>query len=63
MKNYPDINWSEQCKYCSKGINTTYCYRNQSVIETLQKMSNYRGTLDFECEFFALDKSKMQNEN
>ena len=63
MKNYPDINWFYQCKYCTKGVNTTYCFRNQSVIDTLQKLSNYRGSLDFECEFFALDNSKMQNEN
>lgn len=63
MINYPDINWQEQCKFCSKGINTTYCFKNQSLIEQLQKLSNYRGTIDFECEYFALDKTKTNNEN
>ena len=58
-----NINWQEQCKYCSRGLNTTYCDKNQIFMQKLQSINdknNYRGNLEFICEFFVLDKIKIE---
>ena len=70
MKNYPDIYWNEQCKYCKryheKSANTEFgrsinedCQRNQAFMQKLKGMYNeYLGTLDFKCDYFILDEDK-----
>lgn len=63
MINNPNIYWQEQCKFCSQGLNTTYCDRNQAFMQKLQAINDksfYKGNLEFVCEFFVLDKSKIE---
>ena len=62
MIDNPEINWTEQCKFCRKAINTTYCDRNQAYMQRLQTMGKeFHGITSFECEFFSPDK-KLLNE-
>lgn len=63
MIDYPEIDWQEQCRFCSRGLNTTYCDRNQAFMQKLQTVNDknfYKGNLEFICEFFALDKTKIE---
>lgn len=63
MADYQEIDWQEQCKFCSRGLNTTYCDRNQTFMQKLHAMNDknfYKGKLEFICEFFALDKTKIE---
>ena len=60
MINYPEIIWTEQCLFCLKALNTTYCSMNQGFIEKLKKMKQeYRGDIEFECEYFSPDNKKL----
>jgi hypothetical protein len=65
MFGYDNIDWTTQCEYCLKAINTTHCAKNDSFIKKLIDMKNeYRGNVSFECEFFVIDKLKLkENEN
>lgn len=63
MIDYPEIDWQKQCKYCMRSLNTTYCDRNQAFMQKLQTVNDknlYKGELNFDCEFFALDKTKIE---
>ena len=63
MIDYPEIDWQEQCKFCSRGLNTTYCDRNQAFMQKLQSINKkdfYRGNLEFVCDYFVLDKVKIE---
>ncbi len=42
-----EINWKEQCKYCTKGFNTTYCDRYKSIIKN--------SSIEWECPYFIFD--------
>lgn len=53
MIDYPEIDWKEQCLFCLKGLNTTYCTVNQDAIEALKKVTEKcRGTIEFTCDYF-----------
>ena len=63
MINNPNIYWPEQCKFCLRALNTTYCDRNQTFMQKLQTVNDknfYKGNLEFICKFFALDKAKIE---
>lgn len=52
------IYWPEQCKYCLKALNTTYCGKNQAFMKKLNSMyREYIGTVEFKCDYFSLDKA------
>ena len=60
MINYPDIMWIDQCDVCLRALNTSHCIENQGFMKLLQdKFLDYRGTLEFECEFFSPDLVKL----
>lgn len=58
MIDYPEIDWTNQCEVCLKALNTSHCIENQGFMKSLQD-KNYRGTLEFECEFFSPDLVKL----
>lgn len=60
MIDYPEIDWKEQCLFCLKGLNTTYCTVNQDAIEALKKITEKcRGTIEFTCDYFSPDKKRL----
>lgn len=61
MTDHPEIYWNEQCLYCLRALNTTYCDRNQVFMKKLDSMYNeYLGTVDFKCDYFSVDKKKLE---
>lgn len=56
------IHWPEQCNYCLRALNTTYCGKNQAFMKKLDSMNHeYVGTVDFVCDYFTLDKEKIKD--
>lgn len=61
MINYPNIYWPEQCKFCLRALNTTYCGKNQAFMKKLESMYHeYIGKVEFECDYFSVDKKKLE---
>lgn len=61
MIDHPEIYWPEQCKFCLRALNTTYCDRNQAFMKKLDSMCHeYIGTVDFKCDYFSVDKNKLE---
>lgn len=57
----PEIYWPEQCKFCLRALNTTYCDRNQAFMKKLDNMYHeYLGTVEFKCDYFSVDKKKLE---
>ena len=61
MINNPNIYWPEQCKFCLRALNTTYCDKNQTFMKKLEGMYHeYVGTVEFKCDYFSVDKKKLE---
>lgn len=61
MIDHPEIYWPEQCKFCLRALNTTYCDRNQAFMKKLNSMYHeYLGTVEFKCDYFSVDKREME---
>lgn len=61
MIDNPNIYWPEQCKFCLRALNTTYCDKNKAFMKKLESMHReYIGKVEFECEYFSVDKMKLE---
>ena len=50
-----EVPWKEQCKFCQKSFNTTYCSKNQRIIND--------SINEWECPYFVFDSYIFGNKN